>query len=133
MNWIVAGLIGGVVAWVVDFVMWGKVFTTGMEAWATMEQARERMAGMMVKSAVLAMGYGVLFAFLYQRLKGSLWAPPGLLGGAELGCVLWLPIGFAAVGSAMWFDKLRRYLTAQFWAWFVRMNVVGAVTGLLLK
>ena len=133
MNWIVAGLIGGVVAWLVDYVMWGRVFTTGMEAYGTMEGAADRMAGMMIKSAGLALAYGVLFAFLYQRLKGALWAPTGPLGGAELGSVLWLPIALAAIGSGVWYDKLRRYLRAQFWSSFVRMNVVGIVTGLLLK
>ena len=30
MNWVVAGLIAGVIAYLVDWLMWGKVFTKGM-------------------------------------------------------------------------------------------------------
>ncbi len=35
MNWIVAGLITGVAAYVVDFVMWSKVFNKGMDQYVT--------------------------------------------------------------------------------------------------
>ena len=31
-SWIVAGLVAGVVAYLVDWVVWSKVFTTGMDA-----------------------------------------------------------------------------------------------------
>jgi hypothetical protein len=35
MNWFVAGLLAGVAAWFADYVLWSKVFTKGMEAYAT--------------------------------------------------------------------------------------------------
>jgi hypothetical protein len=134
MNWILAGLIVGLVAWIADFVMWSKVFNTGMESYGTMEGAQERMGGMMVKSAVLAFAWGVLFAFLYRHFMASLWVPPGPLAGMELATTLWLvTILFENVGSGVWFDKTRRLLNAQIWAWLVRMNAAGLVAGLLIK
>ena len=35
MNWVIPGLIAGVVAYLVDWLMWSKVFTTGMDAFIT--------------------------------------------------------------------------------------------------
>ena len=52
MNWILAGLIAGLVAWFADYFMWGKVFTTGMESYGTIDPAKG-MGGMMAKSAAL--------------------------------------------------------------------------------
>ena len=134
MTWWVAGLIAGVVAFLADWVMWGKVFTKGMEAFGTMENAQARMPGMMAKSAVLALVFGVLLSFIYVQFMPDLWAGPGLLGGMELATVLWLPtIALATMGGGVWFDKARPLLMAQFWSWFVRLNAAGAVVGLLVK
>ena len=134
MTWWLAGLIAGVVAFLVDWVMWGKVFTKGMEAFGTMENAQARMPGMMAKSAVLALVFGELLAIIYSQFLDSLWARPGVLGGMELATVLWLPtIALETTGSGIWFDKARPLFMAQFWSWFVRMNAAGAVVGLLVK
>ena len=133
MNWIVAGLITGVVAWVVDFVMWSKVFTKGMEGFGTMPPPGQKMAmGPKIgASLVLALVFGVIFAGLYARFHAALWAS-GVLGGMEFGSILWLPtIALMSVGSAVWFDKVRPLLTAEFWAWFVKLNVAGIVASLL--
>lgn len=134
MHWILAGLIAGVVAWLADYVMWGKVFTTGMEAYGTMEGVQERMGGMMVKSALLALAWGVLFAFLYRHFRNSLWVAPGPLAAMELASTLWLStLVFANVGSGVWYDKARRLLSAQTWAWLVRMNAAAIPAGLLVQ
>lgn len=134
MNWMVAGLIGGVAAWLADYVLWGKVFTKGMEAYATAQPGQPvNMGPMLVKSAALALLYGIVFAFIYRQFMGNLWTPAGLLGGMELASVVWLPIAFACVGSNVWYDKTRTIMNAQMWAWLVRMNVAGAVVGLLVK
>lgn len=133
MHWIVAGLIGGVVAYFADFVMWSKVFTKGMEPYATWEGAKERMGGMLAKSAALALVYGVLFAFLYRQFMNNLWVEPGIPGGMEFATVLWLPIALATLGSGVWYDKVRTLFRAQFWAWLVRMNAAGIAVGLLVK
>ncbi|HEX9704078.1 MAG TPA: hypothetical protein VGA20_02390 [Gemmatimonadales bacterium] len=135
MNWLVAGLIGGVAAWLADYVLWSKVFTKGMEAFATPPPPGQpvNMGPMMVKSAALALLYGIAFAFVYQRFMGNLWTSAGLLGGMELATVLWLPIAFANLGSNVWYDKARPLLSAQMWAWLIRMNVAGAVVGLFVK
>src|SRR2546425_13070450 len=108
MNWIGAGLITGVVAYVVDFVMWGKVFTKGMEPFSTPPQPGQpiAMGPMLAKAAVLALVFGVIFAGLYQHFKSSLWAT-GIFGGMEFGTILWLPtIALATIGSGVWYDKV---------------------------
>ena len=134
MTWWLAGLIAGVVAYLIDWVMWSKVFTKGMEAFGTMEGVGGRMAGMMVKSFVLSLVFGALLALIYVQFMPDLWAGPGLLGGMELAAVLWLPtIALSSIGGGVWFDKARPLLMAQFWAWLVRMLAAGAVVGLLIK
>ncbi len=134
MNWILAGLIAGLVAWFADYFMWSKVFTTGMESYGTMEGAQERMGGMMVKSAASALTWGVLFAYLYRHYMNSLWVGSGPLAGMELATTLWLStVVFVNIGTAIWYDKARRLLSAQVWAWLVRTNAAGIVVGLLVK
>src|SRR5438093_1234326 len=90
MNWIVAGLIGGVGAFFADFVMWGKVFTKGMEQYGTMaatpEEGKKMMAANMPKAAGLALLFGLLLACFYARLRGGLWVQgggPALITGDE--------------------------------------------------
>jgi len=128
MNWILAGLIAGLVAWFADYFMWSKVFTTGMESYGTMEGVEGRMGGMMVKSAVSALAWGVLFAYLYRQFMNSLWVDAGPLAGMELATTLWLStVVFVNIGTAIWYDKARRLLSAQVWAWLVRTNAAGIV------
>jgi hypothetical protein len=138
MGWLVAGLIGGVIAWIADFVLWSKVFTKGMEALAldlSPEEMKKFMGPAMMKSAVLAIAFGVLFAYLFQQFRGSLWVTGGgALAGMEFATVLWLPtIALSTLGSAVWYVKAQPLLMATFWAWLIRMNVVGLVVGILLK
>ncbi len=143
MNWIVAGLIGGVVAWLADWVMWSKVFTKGMDQYFTPPPAGQQvqMTPMLVKSFALALVYGLLFAWLYYRFKASLWvdnptesAVRGALAGMEFATVLWLPtILLANLGGGLWYDKIRTLFNASTWAWFVRMNAAGLVVGFLMK
>jgi len=138
MSWLVAGLIGGVVAWIADFVLWSKVFTTGMEALAldlSPEEMKKFMGPAMMKSAVLAIAYGLLFAYLYQQFRSDLWVTGGgALAGMEFATVLWLPtIALSTLESAVWYVKAQPLLMATFWAWLIRMNVVGLAVGILLK
>ena len=137
MNWWLGGSIGGVAVWLTDFVLWSKVFTKGMEGFVTPPPAGQQinMGPMMVKSAVLALAFGVIFAYLYARFMGSLWVSGGgPLAGMEFATVLWLPtLALSTLGSGIWFDKARALLNATFWAWLIRMNVAGMVIGLLVK
>lgn len=140
MNWIVAGLIAGVGAFLADYVMWGKVFTgPEMNAFgtprATPEEVKKMMAANMPKSAALALVFGVLLACSYQRLKGGLWVQGGgPLAGMEFATMLWLTtIALSTIGSGVWYDKVRPLLKAMFWSWLVRMNVAGLIVGLLVK
>src|ERR1041384_5438007 len=103
MNWI-AGLVAGVVAYLVDWVLWTKVFTTGMDAYVTPmspEEMKKFMGPAMAKSAVLSLALGLLLSCLYGRFRGALWVQQGgPLAGMEWASVLWLPLLFAMVGSS---------------------------------
>jgi len=138
MSWIVAGLIGGVVAWLADWVLWSKVFTKGMEDLAVKmspEEMKSFMGPAMAKSAILAIAYGLIFTYLYAQFRTDLWVNGGgPLAGMEFATVLWLPtIALMTMGSGVWYTKARTLLQANFWAWLIRMNLVGLVVGLLLK
>lgn len=138
MNWIVAGLIAGLGAFIADWVLWGKVFTKGMEQLATPlspEQMKRLMGANIPKSAGLAFAFGILLAFLYKRFAPALWVSGGgALAGMELATILWLPtIALATLGSSVWYDKARPLLWGMFWAWLIRMNVAGALVGLLAR
>lgn len=137
MTWVVAGLIAGVVAYLVDYVMWSFVFRTGMEGYATPPAAGQpvNMGPMLAKSAVLSLVFGLLLAYLYVQFRGSLWVQPGgPLAGMEFAAVLWLPtICLATLGSGVWFDKTRRLQSATCWSWLARMLASGLAVGLFLK
>ena len=138
MNWIVAGLIAGVGAFLTDWVMWGKVFTKGMEAHGTMptspEEVKKMMGPNLLKSGVLALLFGVLLAWFYGRLKGGLWVQGGPLAGMEFATILWLPtIAVQTIGNGIWYDKVRRLNNATFWSWLVRMNVAGLLVGAFVR
>ena len=136
-SWIVAGLIAGVVAYLVDWVLWSKVFTTGMDAFAlqmTPEEMKRFMGPAMAKSAILSLAFGVLLAWLYARFRGALWVQAGgVFAGMEFATVLWLPILFAMVGSSVWYVRAKSLQMATCWAWLIRMNAAGIVVGLLMK
>jgi hypothetical protein len=136
-SWVVAGLIAGVVVYVVDYVMWGKVFTKGMESFAdplSPEQMKAFMGPALVKSAVLSLLFGLVFAYVYGRLRTALWVQGGgPLAGMEFGTVLWLPILFATLGGSVWWTRVRALQRATMWAWLVRINAAGLVVGFLMK
>ena len=136
MSWWIAGLIAGVVAFLVDYVMWGKVFTKGMDAFAVMPAPGQpmNMGPMLMKSAVLSLLFGLFLAFAYRQLMGSLWVTGGgWLAGMEFAAVLWLPIAFQTTGGAVWYTKVKALFDATCWAWLARMLAAGLVLGLLIK
>jgi hypothetical protein len=136
-SWIVAGLIAGVVAYLVDWVLWSKVFTTGMDAFyaqMTPEEMKKFMGPALAKSAILSLAFGVLFAWFYGRFRGALWVQSGgVFAGMEFATVLWVPICLAMLGSGVWYVKARSLQMATCWAWLIRMNAAGIVVGLLMK
>jgi hypothetical protein len=137
MSWFVAGLIAGVVAYLVDWVMWSYVFRTGMDALVTPPPAGQpmNMGPMLAKSAVLSLAFGLLLAYLYVQFRGSLWVQPGgALAGMEFAAVLWLPtICLSTIATGVWYDKARALMKATCWAWLARMLAAGLIVGLLLK
>ncbi|HTI04463.1 MAG TPA: hypothetical protein VL549_04050 [Gemmatimonadales bacterium] len=136
MNWI-AGLVAGVVAYLVDWVLWSKVFTTGMDAYVSPlspEEMKKFMGPAMAKSAVLSLVFGLLLAWLYGRFRGALWVQQGgPLAGMEWATVLWLPILFAMVGSSVWYLRVRPLNMATCWAWLIRLNAAGLVVGWMMR
>lgn len=136
MNWWLAGLIVGVVAWLADWVLWSKVFMKGMENLVTPPPAGQalNMGPMMIKSFLLSIAFGLIFTYLYVRFSPSLWVSGGgPMAGMEFATVLWLPtIALSTLGTGVWYDKARALMNATFWAWLIRMNVAGIVVGLLM-
>ncbi len=137
-SWIVAGLIAGVVVYLVDWVVWSKVFNTaGMEAAGahmTPEEMKRFMGPALVKSAILSLAYGVLFAWFYGRFRGALWVQSGgVFAGMEFATVLWIPLCLAMLGSSVWYVKVKSLQMATCWAWLIRMNAAGIVVGLIMK
>ena len=138
MNWILAGAIAGVGAFMADWVMWGKVFTKGMEGYSTQlspDQMKKMMGPAMVKTLLLALVFGILLALFYRKLGGGLWVTGGgPLAGMEFATMLWLcTIALQTLGSGIWYDKVRTLHKATFWSWLVRMNVAGLLVGILVK
>lgn len=133
----VAGLIAGVVVYLADWLLWSKVFTTGMDAYVTQmspEEMKKFMGPAMAKSAVLSLVFGLLFAWFYGRFRGALWVQSGgPLAGMEFATVLWIPLLLAMVGSSVWYLKARALNMATCWAWLIRMNAAGIVVGLLMR
>lgn len=138
MNWLVAGLIAGVIAYLVDYVMWGKVFTKGMDDFVTPmspEEMKRFMGPALMKSAVLSLAFGVVFAYLFARFRSALWVQGGgPLAGMEFATCLWLAtIFFATIGGGVWFVRVRPLHNATLWSWLARMNAAGIAVGLLMK
>lgn len=139
MNWVVAGLIGGVGAFFADYVMWSNVVNKGLEPFGTKpptpEDEKKMMAAKLPKAGLESLAFGVLLSLFYGRFKGGLWVQGGgILAGMEFATILWLStIALLTISSGVWFDKARPLLRAQFWAWLVRMNVAGLLIGLLQK
>ena len=136
-SWLVTGLIAGVVVYVVDYVMWGKVFTKGMESFADQlspEQMKAFMGPALMKSAVLSLLFGLVFAYVYGQFRTALWVEGGgPVAGMEFGTVLWLPILFATLGGSIWWTRVRALHRATMWAWLVRVNAAGLAVGFLMK
>ena len=138
MNWVLAGAIAGVGAFMADWLMWGKVFTKGMEGYSTQlspDQMKKMMGPAMVKTLLLALVFGILLALFYRKLGGGLWVTGGgPLAGMEFATMLWLcTIALQTLGSGIWYDKVRTLHKATFWAWLVRMNVAGLLVGILVR
>ena len=138
MNWVVVGLIAGVVAYLVDWLMWGKVFTKGMDAFMTPmtpEEMKRFMGPAMAKSAGLALIFGVIFAWFYGQFRPCLWVQSGgPLAGMEFATVLWVPtILLSTLGGSVWYTKVRPLHMATAWSWLARMNAAGIVVGFLMK
>src|SRR5256885_15965611 len=115
----VAGLIAGVVVYLVDWVLWSKVFTSGMDAFMMQmspEEMKKFMGPALAKSAVLSLVFGFLFAWFYGRFRGALWVQSGgPLAGMEVGTVVWGPPSPAVFGRSIWEPKGKALSIAAGW------------------
>ncbi len=135
MNWTIVwvGLTAGIVAYLVDFVLWSFVFTKGMRELSSVAPGQVRMGPLLAKSFANALVFGLVFALSYAKLRGSLWAG-GIPGGMEFGTILWLPtIAIASVGNAIWLDRVRPVARANFWTWLIKLNAAGIVAALFIR
>ncbi len=130
MYWTIlwVGVVTGVVAHIIDFVLWSFVFTQGIGELSSIHGDKEKM-----KAQMRSMVFGILFVLVYARLRSGLWAT-GILGGMEFGTILWLPtIAISSISNSIWLDKVRPLAWASFWAWLIRLNVAGIVAALLMR
>jgi len=98
------------------------------------EQMKAFMGPALAKSAVVALVFGLLLAWLYGRFRTALWVEGGgPLAGMEFATVLWLPVLLSTLGGNIWWTRLRALHRATQWAWLVRVNAAGLVVGLLMK
>src|SRR5260370_34619768 len=117
MNWLVAGLIGGIGAFFADYVMWSKVVNKGLEAFGTMpptpEEGKKMMAANLPKAAAESLVFGVLLALFYGRFKGGLWVQGGgMLAAMEFATILWVStIALLTISAGRWVCKVRHLLT----------------------
>lgn len=136
MNWIVAGLIAGVIAHFVDFIMWTFVFNKGMQDYTSMSMATPpttaQMMPMMIKSLVINLFMGIVFVNVYIHLRTEP-VVHGIFGGAEFGVVLWLPTIFTQnVLSGIWFDKPRRLMMASAIVMLIKLICLGLFASFVL-
>jgi hypothetical protein len=136
MNWIVAGVIAGLIAHVVDFIMWTFVFNKGMNEYTSTPMTTAPSMGSMmpqiVKSLFINLFMGIVFVNVYIHLRTEP-VVHGIFGGAEFGVVLWLPTVFTQnVLSGIWFDKPRRLMMASAIVMLVKLVCLGLFASFVL-
>ncbi len=139
MHWTViwVGLVTGIAAYIVDFILWSFVFTKGIGELSSIhgdkEKMKARMRSMIAQSFMNALVFGILFVLVYARLRSGLWAT-GILGGMEFGTILWLPtIAISSISNSIWLDRVRPMAWANFWTWLIKLNASGVAAALLLR
>src|SRR5256886_17013149 len=100
----------------------------------TPEEMKRFMGPAMAKSAVLALIFGVLFAWFYGQFRPCLWVQGGgPLAGMEFATVLWGPtILLSTLGGSVWHTKVRPLTMATAWPWLARSKAPRIVVALLI-
>lgn len=124
-----AALVGGVVMWLVSFVLHGLVLgSTYMKYAEVFTQEQANPLSFLVIEVLIAFPAAVIFA----RTRGS-WAP-GLGGGLTFGFWLGLIGSFAQLFSPIVIEGFPYYLG---WCWWgvnlITTLALGATFGLLIK
>ena len=131
MNWtkaIIAGVVGGVVVNIADFVMHGMIMSNTYMSYSVFAQEEANPAHFFLVAIVI----GILSAIFFAKTRGS-W-PAGIKGGVifgvSLGCVLF----FRSFYNPLVLEGFPYYLS---WCWggitFIDSVIFGAVVGAMYK
>ncbi len=132
MNWTriaIAGLVGGIVANIADFIMHGMIMSdTYVRLSDVFSQEQANPLWFLVISVVTAFFMAKLFA----KTRGS-WAA-GWKGGAAFGCAIGLIAFWASFYNPLVIDGFPYYLA---WCWgamnLITLTLMGAAIGAVYK
>lgn len=131
MNWtkaIVAGVVGGVVLTIADFVMHGMIMSNTYMKYSVFTQEEANPAYFFLVGIVIAITSAILFA----RTRGS-W-PAGIKGGVIFGVFLGCVLFFRSFYNPLVLEGFPYYLS---WCWggitMIGSVILGAVLGAMYK
>ncbi|TNF71150.1 MAG: hypothetical protein EP299_12510 [Acidobacteria bacterium] len=131
MNWtkaIIAGVVGGVVLNLADWVMHGMIMGSTYTKYEVFTQEPANPAHFFLVAVVL----GVASAIFFARTRGS-W-PAGIKGGVVFGAFLGLVLFFRSFYNPLVLEGFPYYLS---WCWgginFIGSVILGAVLGAMYK
>ena len=131
MNWaktILAGVVGGIVLTLVNYVMHGLIMAETYTKYAVFSQEQGNPAHFFLVGICTA----VMAALLFAKSRAS-WAE-GLVGGAAFGFFLGLAFFFVPFYNPIVLEGFPYYLS---WCWggidLIGYTILGAVLGLMMK
>ena len=131
MNWtkaIIAGVVGGVVVNLADYVMHGMIMANTYKNFAVFTQEEANPAHFFLVAIVLGIASAVFFA----KTRGS-W-PAGIKGGVIFGVFLGCVLFFRSFYNPLVLEGFPYYLS---WCWggitFIDSVILGAVLGAMYK
>ena len=125
---ILAGVVGGIVLSVADFVMHGLIMGDTYTKYPVFTQE----SASPLSFTLVAVCYAIMASFLFAKTR-SVW-PEGLMGGLSFGFWGGLVGFFPPFYNSLVFEGFPYYMS---WCWgginFIGFVVLGAVLGLLYK
>ena len=125
---LITGLVGGVVLWIVSFVLHGLVLGGTYMKYPVFTQEPANPAWFLFIEILIAIPAAMIFA----RTRAS-WAP-GIAGGLVFGFWIGLFGGFAQFFNPLILEGFPYYLS---WCWFgvnvISSLVLGAVFGVMIR
>jgi len=131
MNWskaILAGVVGGIVMWLANFVMHGLIMGSAYTKYEVFAKEEANMFLFLFAGVLISIFAAILFA----KTRGS-WAD-GMMGGATFGFYLGLVSFFAHFYNHLVIKGFPYHLS---WCWggigLIAMVLMGAAIGLVYK